>query len=639
METENRLQLAELDSILVELDDVSRHLSASVLKGQTDLTPLLKRSDSLIAKTVTLHSKLKNWNDLELMDKFISKLREYRSGIETYADEPHLSKTDKDMITQRPFIDAKEKASITANELKKSINNNMIELGNSILQQGATAKRVIFISGIIGVLCGILVSILIHKAASKPIHELFNVSKAIAAMDPSKENGDSAEYTGDISSGLEQAVKKLLHPLNELRLISGDLETKSKQLFKSNEQLSSGITLQNANLNNVVSAVRETGILSNEIDNKVKSLSSSLQEFQEVDQISSSHIQIHQTMGNTLDFLNSLLTASEQSTVKAKDLTTSISDVGNRARKSREFAEKVTIISKNRGLKAIESMIEISHKNKDLVDNYNRIIQSLGNKSSSIGQILDVIYDVAEQSSLLSLNASIIAAQAGEHGRGFSVVADEVRKLSSKTTLNLNQIEDVVNGVRDEVNEAVRLIQDIVTGTDSSIVSATQVNEVLREINDISSNSSKMAGEISDTVAGQAVYCDEILNNVTNNSNQVMNIKKIMDEQKKGSDLIVNSVEEIRTIAEQLRYSMQEQTKVSTVISETINEINDFSENLVNVMKGQSLANQHTIEFLDQISSISNTNLNNMKNMDSMLNDLISLNKKLISQTAQLKKT
>ena len=503
-------------------------------------------------------------------------------------------------------------------------------------------------------------AVMISSAIIAPLKKTAGYLERISEGDLSQKlENQSDNEIGLLFSSANTMSEKLQHLINNIRETSLEIQTTAHAMSKSSGKLSGGTKNQNEMIDNVASAFTQMAQITSEINSKTKDLNASLQDsssslyeltasikeissfadkaFQEVDKITSSHLEINSTMGNTLGFLDKLAKTSLQASVRTSDLTTAITETGERAMESEKLTNEVSIMAKENGVQALERMINVSRKNKDLVDNYSKIIKSLGRKSANIGNILDVIYNVVDQSSLLSLNAAIIAAQAGEHGKSFAVVADEVRKLSNTTTVNLKQIEEVVQGVRSEVEEAVNMIDGITKGMDNSILVAEQANNILKMIEDISQSSTEMAGEITASVKKQVDYCNDIHESVLNNSKQVDQIKEIMNEQKKGSDLIVNSVEEIRTIAEQLKNSTLEQSNGSAIISQATSETQSFSEKLVRAIDGQQDANRHTVQSLEKISNITLKNIETLKELDSVSKKLGSLDKRLISNISQFK--
>ncbi|WP_431732420.1 methyl-accepting chemotaxis protein [Chromobacterium vaccinii] len=124
-----------------------------------------------------------------------------------------------------------------------------------------------------------------------------------------------------------------------------------------------------------------------------------------------------------------------------------------------------------------------------MVRNTADSLESLGQRSVTIGQIISVIKDIADQTNLLALNAAIEAARAGEMGRGFAVVADEVRKLAERTTKATQEIGDMIRDIQNEVKQNVEAIErgrQQVDATESDFLRAEQaLTTIVNEINNM----------------------------------------------------------------------------------------------------------------------------------------------------------
>ncbi len=138
-------------------------------------------------------------------------------------------------------------------------------------------------------------------------------------------------------------------------------------------------------------------------------------------------------------------------------------------------------------------------------------VSTLGERSQEIGQIIEVINDIADQTNLLALNAAIEAARAGEHGRGFAVVADEVRKLADRTTKATDEIATSIEAIQSETGQAVdrmndgtervtqgvELAQQAGSSLETIVASAREVATMIQAIAAATEEQGAAAGEIS----------------------------------------------------------------------------------------------------------------------------------------------
>ncbi|RNB89731.1 DUF4077 domain-containing protein [Brevibacillus fluminis] len=133
------------------------------------------------------------------------------------------------------------------------------------------------------------------------------------------------------------------------------------------------------------------------------------------------------------------------------------------AESTSSIAEVTTTTSQEArtGNQSIRTAIDQMESIKNSVVKTSTVVKTLGERSSEISQILDVITGIASQTNLLALNAAIEAARAGEHGRGFAVVADEVRKLAEQSNASANQIAHLISEIQGEAHNAVGSMEDV----------------------------------------------------------------------------------------------------------------------------------------------------------------------------------
>jgi len=144
------------------------------------------------------------------------------------------------------------------------------------------------------------------------------------------------------------------------------------------------------------------------------------------------------------------------------------------------------------------------------------VIDKLSQHNENIGEILNVIKGIAEQTNLLALNAAIEAARAGEQGRGFAVVADEVRTLAGRTQESTAEIEKVIEQLQTGSQDAVAAMQESINKADISVDLATKAGKALESIITVINSITDMNHQIATASEEQSAVAEEVSQNIVN---------------------------------------------------------------------------------------------------------------------------
>jgi methyl-accepting chemotaxis protein len=183
-------------------------------------------------------------------------------------------------------------------------------------------------------------------------------------------------------------------------------------------------------------------------------------------------------------------------TQSVTDVTVSVRQVADSADQSAKAARQV-LQAASKGEEAVRNSLASMQQIRAEVQTISKKVKSLGDRSLEISDIVNTIQDIAAQTHLLALNASIEAAGAGEAGLRFSVVADEVRKLAERATQATRDIGMLIKGVQVETQEAVVAMESGTREVETGYEVSLKAEEALQEIGKISQASSELAGEIS----------------------------------------------------------------------------------------------------------------------------------------------
>jgi methyl-accepting chemotaxis protein len=229
------------------------------------------------------------------------------------------------------------------------------------------------------------------------------------------------------------------------------------------------------------------------------------------DEMASASLQLSSSAEQLAEGSNEQMEKSQQTAVASEEMTRTITGVANNTA-SIASASQETARTAKEGAAVVERSVDEVKQIAQMVGDSAGQISSLGNRSIQIGDIVNVINDIADQTNLLALNAAIEAARAGEHGRGFAVVADEVRKLAEKTASSTHEIGGMIRGIRRDVEMAVSSMGTIATKVDAGVALSEKAGISLAAIVSAADKLDLMIQDITAATEEMATTSEQITN-------------------------------------------------------------------------------------------------------------------------------
>lgn len=434
------------------------------------------------------------------------------------------------------------------------------------------------------VLAGIL-AVFITRSITKPVKELRNaVKELIDQKDFTRRvKAHGRDEIGELATGINYLIERLEQFIVEMSDISARISTVSPELVreageaKKNAEgaaeaiadVSSSVEAMSASLQSFSETAESLSVSAEESSSAILEMNASNQEVAghtneltaSVEDVTASVAEMIASIREVGGHVESLTAAAEQTSASAVEIEATVREVEGAAKESSSLSQLVSREAKEIGVKSIRETGKAIDTIKDAVNRYSGLVAKLGQRSVEIGKILNVIVEVTEKTNLLALNASILAAQAGEHGRGFSVVAEEIKALADRTAVSAQDIAKLIAAVQKEAKDAVAAMADSLAAVEEGVQRSRAAGAALDKILATSTQSSEMTAMIERAMSEQARGIKQVSEAIANVKQMSAQIMAATQAQSKGTEMILQSAESMRDIARHVRSAMAEQTR------------------------------------------------------------------------------
>lgn len=277
-----------------------------------------------------------------------------------------------------------------------------------------------------------------------------------------------------------------------------------------------------------------------------------------------------------------------------KDMVRAVEQIAGDAGTASDISMKTSEIAKD-GERVVVKTVDKMETIKNNVIDAAAKINELGRNSSQIGEIIEIIDDIAGQTNLLALNAAIEAARAGEHGKGFAVVADEVRKLAERSGKATKEIANLIKQIQRGTNEAVKSMEIGSVEVQAGFELAEETKVALSSIIEAVGETVMQIQTISAAVEEVAASSTEI-NNVLGDLEQVidksMNVAQTLNSTSKE---VVESIVNIQIIAQRNQTDTQSMQDNYVAIIKEIDDLDRNAQDISSTTEEVSAASEETL--------------------------------------------
>lgn len=435
---------------------------------------------------------------------------------------------------------------------------------------------------------------------------------------------------GELSINSLRMAQRLTHVLQRIQQASAGLEGAATDVSQVARPLSDGavqqgeaIKLANGfmkemdfSVKEVARSVGKLNVSARESAHSVKGMTGAAQVMDKSVVVLNGSIQdtaksVEEMMANIKQVaasIRELSTAARNTTTAMQAMNGSIAEVQRHTSDTSQWSQAVKLDA-DEGVASVSRVRAEMHRIADVVQHAQDVMERLGERAMAIDNITLVINEITKKTNLLALNATIIAAQAGQHGHAFGVVADEIALLAARTTQSTQEIKNLITGVQRESRDALQSIADGARTVRSGVEVADQASASLEKISQSTRQALERIKAIAVSAATQSDSGQLTAKEVEKVNTMVGQIADATEEQARGSAQITGAVSHMQTASRQAATSITSQREQAQQILSAIQAVSQLADFINQAQQEQTTQSARVVAEMQRIIAVTDTNI------------------------------
>ncbi len=476
-----------LDDKLAKADDANRLIKSFLEARKSEKEFIISNGeqqwkdsrqqlmDDIMKLAADLKSRFKLELNIQQIDAAITALEAYDAGFDRFA-----ALIEQEEETENVMVAAAREAIKTSEDARA---DQKAKMGSQI----SRANYVLLASSIVALLLGAVLALLTTIAITAPLKVAVDAANRLAEGDVSGEiNVTSKDELGQLLQSMQSVMNAM------------------RRTADAADSVASGVLTQE------VVPLSDRDVMGNALAAMVKNLRAQMTELTEgVNVLATATSQISGATAQLVSSATESATAMEETTTTVEEVKQTAEVSSQKARQVFENAEEAAKVSQT-GLETVNDVVQGMTRIGEQMGSIADTIVRLSDQSQAIGTIVTAVNNLAEQSNLLSVNASIEAAKAGEYGKGFAVVAQEIRSLADQSKQATTEVRSILNDIQKGISTAVMATEQGGKSVEAGMALSAKAGEAIETLAQQIEEAAGAAAQIAASSQQQLVGMDQV---------------------------------------------------------------------------------------------------------------------------------